>query len=135
MHYCSYAGTKDRPVEKWTELLAWQLLSRPSPGSPSSPSLPAVVWLEASWFNEHNQDRGGHSDASAEHATVLQRYGLPQVSMFEALRAAMPSLPAAALPGRDRPSPAVTQALKWLSNVYFADNMHPSVITMSIFIL
>jgi hypothetical protein len=55
--------------------------------------------------------------------------------MFEALRAAMPSLPAAALPGRDRPSPAVTQALKWLSNVYFADNMHPSVITMSIFIL
>lgn len=129
-----YAGTKDRPVEKWTEVLVWQLLARPQPPRSTGDEpplllqpLPAVLWLEAAWFHDRNQDRGGHADASAEHAAVLSRYRLPQVVMFEAFRAATPGLPSQPLaPGQPMP-PAAAEALKWLTNVYFADNMHPSV--------
>ena len=48
--------------------------------------------------------------------------------MFAAFKARTPSLPDQPLPrGAPPPEKDALRALRWFTNVYFADNTHPSV--------
>ena len=96
--------------QMWTEVLVRQLLRLPQ--------RPALLWLGAAW-RAFSDERGGnateypsrHQCTIAALAPVLRHYGVPQVSLVEAF---MPV--------------TTTARMKWMSNVYFVDRLHPSVL-------
>jgi len=104
------ANPMENVQQMWTEVLVRQLLRLPQ--------RPALLWLGAAW-RAFSDERGGnitefpsrHQCTIVAQAPVLRHYGVPQVSLVEAF---MPV--------------TTTARMNWMSNVYFVDRLHPSVI-------
>lgn len=109
-HGAKSADPMDSVRQMWTEILVRQLLRLPQ--------RPMLLWLGAGW-RAFSDERGGnatlfpsrHQCTIAAQEPVLRHYGVPQVSLVEAFM------------------PVTTAArMKWMSNVYFVDRLHPSVL-------